>query len=214
MDPILGAIAFSHLDFRLENLVKNGNFSQGGSGWRNYNGTIEEYKGKQCFKQTQRNHRYFQTVPMAKGDMLYYGCYMAQEPTGFTDFYTSMGLTRGLSLNAQERVTLSSDQRDGEFHLVSGAKRVDDEDSILLGFWSTSDTVATTYYTDVFVFNLTKSFGNGNEPTKEEMDVLFMLLGGWFDGTVQPSQSILLSWQLKLMRQNREAILALGGTFV
>ena len=39
----------------------------------------------------------------------------------------------------------------------------------------------------VLLINLTSVFGLGNEPTKEEMNLLLILLGGWFDGEITPN---------------------------
>lgn len=42
-------------------------------------------------------------------------------------------------------------------------------------------------FSEVLVINLTKTFGNGLEPTKEEMDNLINTFhNGWFNGTVRP----------------------------
>jgi len=60
--------------------------------------------------------------------------------------------------------------------------------------------------------DLTETFGAGNEPTKEEMDTLIDVLGGWFDGELTPTQKQLANWQLKMIRENRSAIIALGGS--
>ena len=63
--------------------------------------------------------------------------------------------------------------------------------------------------------NLTETFGAGNEPTKEEMDLLISTLGtDYFEGEITiPAQKI-MQWQLKLIRKNKNAIIALGGTII
>lgn len=60
--------------------------------------------------------------------------------------------------------------------------------------------------------NLTSTFGAGNEPTKAEMDELIKITG-YFD-EITLTQKQLLNWQLKLMRQNRNALIELGGTII
>jgi hypothetical protein len=65
------------------------------------------------------------------------------------------------------------------------------------------------------LIDLTATFGAGKEPTKEEMDALVSLVPNeWWDGELKPTQKLLLNWQLKMIRQNRNAIVALGGTIV
>jgi len=63
--------------------------------------------------------------------------------------------------------------------------------------------------------NLTETFGAGNEPTEEEMNLLISILGtGYFEGEITiPAQKI-MQWQLKLIRKNKNAIIALGGTII
>ena len=68
-------------------------------------------------------------------------------------------------------------------------------------------------FVNTFIVDLTQAFGVGNEPTKAEMDELVKILpNGYFEGNLQ--QKYLHIWQLKLIRQNRNAIVALGGTII
>ena len=46
---------------------------------------------------------------------------------------------------------------------------------------------------NIVSINLTKTFGAGNEPTKEEMDELLELLGGWFEGAAK--ESLVTLWK-------------------
>lgn len=68
---------------------------------------------------------------------------------------------------------------------------------------------------NIVVVNLTKTFGAGNEPTKEEMDLLISILGiDYFEGEITiPAQKI-MQWELALIRKNKNAIIALGGTII
>ena len=68
---------------------------------------------------------------------------------------------------------------------------------------------------NIVVVNLTKTFGAGNEPTKEEMDLLISTLGiDYFEGEITiPAQKV-MQWQLALIRKNKNAIIALGGTII
>lgn len=86
--------------------------------------------------------------------------------------------------------------------------------NIYLLFNSGADGEAFTIDDLVFI-DLTDVFGVENEPTKEEMDALISVVPNqWWDGELKPSQKLLLNWQLKMIRQNRNAIVALGGTIV
>lgn len=83
-------------------------------------------------------------------------------------------------------------------------------------------TVYGTTYKDEFresevlfdnltLIDLTATFGAGNEPTKSEMDELIKITG-YIDGTLTLSLKQVAIWQLNLIRQNRTALIALGGT--
>ena len=68
---------------------------------------------------------------------------------------------------------------------------------------------------NLLLVNLTSIFGAGNEPTKEEMDTLVGILGvQYFEGEITLTQKQIMNWQLKMIRQNRNAIIALGGTII
>jgi hypothetical protein len=78
------------------------------------------------------------------------------------------------------------------------------------------EDIRTSGFDEVYVKNnmlldLTDIFGAGNEPTKEEMDTLIDLLG-WFDGELTLTQKQLANWYLTMIRENRSAIIALGGS--
>jgi hypothetical protein len=70
-------------------------------------------------------------------------------------------------------------------------------------------------FDNLIAYDLTAIFGEGNEPTKEEMDLLISTLGiDYFEGEITiPAQKI-MQWQLKLIRKNKNAIIALGGTII
>lgn len=70
------------------------------------------------------------------------------------------------------------------------------------------------YYDGFLMIDLTDIFGEGNEPTKAEMDILVDMLGGWFDGNLTVNQTQITVWTLNMIRQNRYAITALGGTIL
>lgn len=73
----------------------------------------------------------------------------------------------------------------------------------------------TVYIDNIININLTAVFGSGNEPSKQEMDTLISLVpNNWWNGELKASQKLLLNWQLKMIRQNRNAIIALGGTII
>jgi hypothetical protein len=82
-----------------------------------------------------------------------------------------------------------------------------------IGFFG---AVKVEFFVDNFIaVNLTETFGKGSEPTKEEFELLLDILGtDFFEGEITiPAQKI-MQWQLKLIRKNKNAIIALGGTII
>lgn len=71
---------------------------------------------------------------------------------------------------------------------------------------NTDITGFTMCVDDYLVIDLTTIFGAGNEPTKQEMDLLISLLGGWFDGEITPTQKQLANWYLNRIRLNKQEI--------
>ena len=70
-------------------------------------------------------------------------------------------------------------------------------------------------FDNLIAYDLTAIFGEGNEPTKEEMDLLISILGiDYFEGEITISAQKIRQWQLAMIRQNRNAIIALGGTII
>ena len=72
------------------------------------------------------------------------------------------------------------------------------------------------YFVDNFIaVNLTQTFGKGSEPTKEEFELLLATLGiDFFEGEITVPAQKIMQWQLALIRKNKNAIIALGGTII
>ena len=95
----------------------------------------------------------------------------------------------------------------GNAYLRSGVRAVYQTGQALTGY-----AIEVDYGIHI---NLTQMFGSGNEPTKEEMDLLISIMGvTYFEGEITiPAQKV-MQWQLAMIRQNRNAIIALGGTII
>jgi hypothetical protein len=82
-------------------------------------------------------------------------------------------------------------------------------------YFSSSSSVWDMQMDNFIRINLTETFGAGNEPTEEEMNLLLDILGtDYFEGEITiPAQKV-MQWQLAMIRQNRNAIIALNGTII
>ena len=97
-------------------------------------------------------------------------------------------------------------------HTLSTITIADKTGQLFYGIYDPG-SIAEVDFLGIVNIDLTQTFGAGNEPTQSEMDELIKILpNGYFKGTLQ--NKYLHIWQLNLIRQNRNAIIALGGTII
>ena len=204
----------SNADIQLTNLIVNGDFSEGAKGWiqNAYNSTFEVIDG--VAKATDFEYRlrgFIQNV----SDRVIAG-----------NFYYATIRTKVEHVEKFQNFSiLSSSTAAGNFMLKQCTNLTDEFDRYSgYGQWGSGRHFRViynfeeqgefpAYLDDVLLIDLTKTFGAGNEPTKEEMDVLIDIIG-WFDGKITLTQKQQLIWTLNLIRKNRNAITALGGGIV
>ena len=182
---------------KIENLVENGDFRNGTTGWTTDGGStvlmsgvklrVERTTGALVAKQTLSfigSNRYYVSITNVTTDMPDFYVYMDNftriDQTGYSCIHTPLSSGSAFSIG---RLVYTS----GTYFEVSSIK----------------------------VINLTATFGAGNEPTKEEFELLLATLGiDYFEGEITiPAQKI-MQWQLKLIRKNKNAIIVLGGTII
>lgn len=214
----LNDLVSTNQDVAITNLVKNGDFSNGTIGWPAVGSTISSVgntlsivgSGSSTVPQVQRNmsltsianHKYYvrakARVNNPNAVNLYFGFLDGGSWLLIKETFPPENLWINLS---------------GVITAISATALY-----IQIGHGYATASTATGQIMDVqtvTVVDLTATFGAGNEPTKAEMDTLVSLVPNqWWDGELKPSQKLLLNWQLKMIRQNRTAIIALGGTIV
>lgn len=153
----------------MTNLITNGDFSQGTTGWSIpastsvVSGRLSStppgaYQGVvQAIGATVIGHKYYFAAAVEGGTNIYYGC-TNRGPGGTLT-------TTGLQTVSMLMTTTSTSHS-------------------TWGFYNT--TIPATYYVDnVILINLTTAFGAGKEPTKAQMDqILQQFPNNWFNGTV------------------------------
>lgn len=195
---------------KLTNEVVNSDLANGVNGWSLYSaGAILAVEGDYVSflanvptqAITQKNKVY------NDNDVFYFSAVMKVEltpvklNTGFAASGVGVSLIPGVDVGLED--TLITGMLTAQSNLTSFV-------------WGRSSVVQKIYLKKgATVFNLTKIFGAGNEPTKAEMDTLIKTLGiNHFSGEMTLTARQLALWQLKMIRQNRNAIIALGGTVV
>lgn len=202
----LGTVAFARQDLKLSNKLRNGSFTEGFSGWR-ANSSVTDYyvdNGVLTFVGAGRlgitdknwilynNPRYVFT----EGEVVYNACWARSDELE-AEFEISRGYAGSL-------YSLTS-----EFELCSYfGTAIGNNRFFCLGATEFKEVQVT----NCIAISLTEVFGAGNEPTKEEMDTLIRQIG-WFEGTRTLKQTETTNWLLKLIRENKNAIVALGGSY-
>jgi hypothetical protein len=197
---------------KIENLIVNGDFRNGVEGWNLYSGALFEDGYIKIVGETRSTARTFTGDVNAPGDKIYSSVYIGVNTLSVTPYiYDSSFAGGSLSIIT----ALCPVGYTGQASVITSVREgVGAGQQVLL---TSGSQTRTGYFTfkDLITINLTQAFGAGNEPTKEEMDLLISTLGtDYFEGEITiPAQKIML-WQLAMIRQNRNAIIALSGTII
>jgi hypothetical protein len=201
----LGTVAFARQDLKLSNKLRNGSFTEGFSGWRANSNVTDYYVdngvltfvGAGPIGSTGNNWIRYNNPQylFTEGEVVYNACWARSNELG-----VKFEIGRGW---VGSTFSLTS-----EFELCShfGTATAGDN-QFTLG----AETSKEVQVTNCIAISLTEVFGAGNEPTKEEMDTLIRQIG-WFEGTRTLKQTETTNWLLKLIRENKNAIVALGGS--
>jgi hypothetical protein len=202
----LGTVAFTRQDLKLSNKLRNGSFTEGFSGWQAGSNVTDYYVdngvltfvGAGRLSSSGNNWISYNNPPslFTEGEVVYNACWARSN-----ELEVGFEIGRGYAVS---KYFLTS-----EFELCSysGTAGTDYNNVFNLGA-GTSEEVQVT---NCIAISLTEVFGAGNEPTKEEMDTLIRQIG-WFEGTRTLKQTETTNWLLKLIRENKNAIVALGGS--
>lgn len=190
----------------LNNLVENGDFSNGSLGWKEYlGGKIEVIDSRLKVSVSTTNYsgtRQDTNVSYALGDIIY------------TNVSVNNPNDYNIRLNFQyfnkTNLVKISPTFNGVVSIVD--KAYISASSII--YYITKNSVSDQYsffIDNVILLNLTNIFGAGKEPTKEEMDELVKVTG-YIDEEYALNNKEMLIWTLALIRRNKNAITSLGGT--
>lgn len=201
----LGTVAFARQDLKLSNKLRNGSFTEGFSGWQAGSNVTDYYvdNGVLTFvgagpaTSTGNNWIRYDNPQFlfTEGEVVYNACW-ARSNELEVEFEIGRGYARSI-------FSLTSEFELCSYYGVATA----DRNRFALG----AGTSKEVQVTNCIAISLTEVFGAGNEPTKEEMDTLIRQIG-WFEGTRTLKQTETTNWLLKLIRENKNAIVALGGS--
>ena len=178
-----------HADFGIKgltatNLIENGDFSDGTSGWSTESSNIVVVDGILELNPVQQWGQFSSTAFQINVDNKYYVSAKVKSPTRLHVGWLKIAVeprTSGSNMwETHSAIYVSStNSNNGNFGFIDS---------------STSD-FKTSYFDDLSVINLTETFGAGNEPTKEQCDVIF---SNYFEGT----QSVQGAMRVKSVGKN------------
>lgn len=165
------------------NLVKNGNFENDFTGWSNTGATIDMAKkvsGLKSANVTSNNSLGYihQNIKGSLGDKYFVRVYcLKNSGNDALAVVLPYGVEVGSIANIISVTDFNSAPTGTWFSKSIVVTSTNNGISILCGRYSAQTFNAN--FDDVFVVNLTSTFGAGNEPTKEQCDLMF---GVYFDG--------------------------------
>ena len=203
----LGTVAFARQDLKLSNKLRNGSFTEGFSGWQAGSNVTDYYVdngvltfvGAGPLSSSGNNWIRYDNPQFlfTEGEVVYNACWARSNELG-VEFYIGRGYAGSMSLLTSEFMLCSH---------VGAATATAGDRMFNLG----AEMSKEVQVTNCIAISLTEVFGAGNEPTKEEMDTLIRQIG-WFEGTRTLKQTETTNWLLELIRENKNAIVALGGS--
>ena len=200
----------------IKNLIDNGDFSDGVTGWEfgKLSSDMVVSEGISEVKARYVSYSPYYSTSIDK-DKKYFISSQIKNVSLVSSTTPSYALTNGNSLLAEsQHMGDYFDEIDTEkFSRVSRVVTANNNyTSIsLMKFTTNLSSSQNAYFDDVIFVNLTDTFGSGNEPTKEEMDELIKVTG-YIDGEYALNNKDILIWTISLVRNNRNAIISLGGT--
>ena len=155
------------------NLVTNGDFSNGTTGWSSSVATITNVGNELNLLATETGGRVFQLVTMLAN--IYYLRAKVKSTSAL------------VGISNQTGTIIKAHSGNGSYESLSAIYTQTNVGAVNVQLVRDNRTSGwdTVYIDDVLLTNLTQIFGAGNEPTKEQMDWLLAqrFTNSWFDGT-------------------------------
>ena len=182
---------FENSQIEIENLVTNGNFSNGLEGWSaNYcTLTHENSIVKLSSNGISRTMRILQPVTFNSSD-IYYLTFKHKTPT------TPMTITIRYVSDSKKEVDSF-----GTYSTI--VKLTGVYTSLQIEFTADLTTSDNVEIESIALFNLTEVFGSGNEPTKEEMDELIKFTG-YINGEYKLNNKEMLGHLMNAIREKAD----------
>lgn len=157
----------------LTNLVANGDFSSGTSGWVLGTGWSIDTSGRKLIATGASTGQAYRGVAVTNTSIVYFALDVLALASGAVEVHPGgVPTSAGAIANAPGRLSV-----------VYDLKNTAANGNFVVGKYGAS--VLTSETTRLLAINLTATFGAGNEPTKAQMDTIMQQFpNNWFNGTV------------------------------
>ena len=216
MDVVTYALAKKLTEFPMENLVQNGDFSDGVTYWRFYDATAYQVTDEGIHlthKGSGNDVGLWQDINSGRvGDKIYARYdYKGQFDGKFRTVITDFG-----SFATNQKIVYGLDIVYPNFYDTMQTNKTIftlDRNNFRIGTFSSYITTANYILNNFILINLTSVFGAGCEPTVEEMDALLSYFPeSWFDGKANLPGKWVIKYLLNQVRDLKTAVAGLGGT--
>lgn len=165
------------------NLVTNGDFSNGTTGWVSIGGSAT-INGSCSYLCTQKYGYIGQTIGTMLANHTYYCAALVNSPSTLVHLFLQQVVSPYTQVGSKFVTTLNTDRI-----LSLTAKPSVDLPSMRIRIQDDNASGWASYTVDnVLVIDLTAAFGAGKEPTAAQMDaIMAQLPNSWFDGSAQLS---------------------------
>ncbi len=216
MDDLSDLIS-TNMDVAIPNLITNGNFASGTTGWLTTYGSVTALNniltvtGVSSFKMAFVGNTLTNSM-FSVGNKVYIRSKVRSTNADCVKFAVGLNITRdGSSILSSEKVVNTPMQN--QWYAFSGIYTVTTEKlspafrifhEYIDAATANGKAIEVDGIYGVNCINLSEVFGVGNEPTVTEMDAIVGLVPNqWWNGTLTPNQELLLNWQLGRIRQNK-----------
>ena len=166
------------------NIIENGNFSNGTNGWNGFSGSPslsvdnEELEISKVSGVNITIIRTTTTYSVTEGDKYYISYYAKTTGAAAFDSYFRNNTASISNFVPSPTINLTSN-----YQKISGIMTINSSfNNSYVCFRIQGSDASKVYLKDVMVINLTKEFGAGNEPTKQQCDSMYST---WFNGTIK-----------------------------
>lgn len=210
---MLDLLAFKATDIPIKNDITNGDFSDGKNGWRTqgYQSEFNIVDGVAVTENTTFSSKGLLTrnyINYEIDDVVYFKVNMKVDSLDDINYLRVI-----FGVSGEDGVANVTDQASEDFVDISDVGKWRTGDCFRIVYAPGENRESQLHLKNALLVNLTKTFGKGNEPTKEQMDILIeQFPNKWFDGTKNLfNAEHFMRLYFKEMREIKNSITTLGG---